>query len=180
MTKPPTPRVAVSKDGDVLIFRGLLQSALFILRENLPKWLASPGSGAAMSIETPIGLALIEVILEAGASFRDLRDCRPPSIGKDQICLRFELPNGASAVLLGKTPAPAEIDWLHRQSADLIVGPSEMFRGTDDTIFFKLIDWSFGAGTSDEFHDTPPRRSTWPDLVSAVQQTLNDIPRTQP
>jgi hypothetical protein len=172
MTKPPNPRVAISQDGEVLIFRGLLQPALFILRKNLPKWLASPESGGAMSIEAPIGLALIEVILEAGASFRDLSERRPPSIGKEQICLRFELPNGASAVLLGKTPAPAEIDWLHRQSADLIVGPSEMFRSTDDTIFFKLIDWTFGAGTSDEFHDTPPVNLSSPDLAAAVRQTL--------
>jgi hypothetical protein len=177
MTHTPSnhPHVALSKAGDVLVFRGLDQPSLVIAHEDLPSWLKKPTGQLPMQIHAPNGLVLIKIVLEAGAVFSKLKTPQSQSSGRCGDLIRFDLPDGRCAVYINRDPSPDEVEWIRGQAVDIIVAPALIVRVTDNGLFAEMLRIS-----NDHFFSlrTRPDRSisspVWADLAPAITRALGN------
>ncbi len=85
-------------------------------------------------INGAVAVATIEVLLHAGASFRESRENRPPSASQDDLLLEFTLPNGLRVFYCGRDRTVIlDSRWFENRGAGLIVGPT-LYRGTPSVV----------------------------------------------
>jgi len=85
-------------------------------------------------INGAVAVATIEVLLHAGASFREARDNRPPSASPDDLLLEFTLPNGLRVFYCDRDrTVTLDSRWFENRGAGLIVGPT-LYRGTPSVV----------------------------------------------
>ncbi len=85
-------------------------------------------------INGAVAVATIEVLLHAGASFRESPENRPPSASPDDLLLEFTLPNGLRVFYCGRDRTVIlDSRWFENRGAGLIVGPT-LYRGTSSVL----------------------------------------------
>ena len=96
--------------------------------------LAPTHSRRTALINGSVAIATVEVLLHAGASFREARDYRPPSASPDDLLLEFTLPNGLPVLYCGRDRTVIlDSRWFENRGAGLIVGPT-LYRGTPSVV----------------------------------------------
>lgn len=112
----PYPRIAVSKNGDVLISRGPAQPVLFVSRNSLPAFLDSRQDAGAAEIRG-VGAAAIMACLAGGAQFE--------TVAATPLTLHFALKSGLEVLF---SEDDSVVEWVGRRMAhagQVVVSPHQ-------------------------------------------------------
>jgi hypothetical protein len=118
MKEPDTyPRIAVSKNGDILITTGPAAPVLFVSRNSLPAFLASPQDAGAAEIRG-VGAATIMACLAGGAQFE--------TVAATPLTLHFALKSGLEVLF---SEDDSVVEWVGRRMAhagQVVVSPHQV------------------------------------------------------
>ena len=116
-TPDTSPRIAVSKDGDVLITRGPAEPVLFVSRNALPAFLDAPQKTAVAEIGG-LGAAAIMACLEGDAQFE--------TVAATPLTLRFTLRNGLEVLFSDDDSVVARAGRQMDHSSQIVVSPHQV------------------------------------------------------
>ncbi len=157
-TKTPTyPYVLAGQNGEALYYQRPSLPVFFVsapVEQHTYSSLAPKWARRTALISGVVAIPTFEVLLHAGASFRESRENRPPSSTLDDLLLEFTLPNGLRVFYCGRDRSIIlDSRWFENRGAGLIVGPT-LYRGTPSVLSSPLP--KIGATPADTPHTGKP------------------------
>lgn len=137
-TKTPTyPYVLAGQNGEALYYQRPGFPVFFIsgpAEQRTFSSLAPKATRRTALINGPIAISTCDVLLQAGASFGEVRDTRPPSAAAGDILLEFTLPNGL-CIYYCERDRTVILDsrWFENRGSHLVFGPT-LYRGTPSVL----------------------------------------------
>jgi len=120
MKTEPTPiptRVAISKEGDVLITQGADHPVLFVAHHLLELFTRSPHEAPVLEIRG-IGATTILACLAANAYFR--------VISRKSLAIQLTLPNGLRVLFSDDEDAQNHATWSGKNGSDIVVSSTNV------------------------------------------------------
>lgn len=136
--KTPTyPRVLAGINGEALYFQRPGYPVFFVsgpAEQRTYSSLAPKTARRTGLINGAVAVATIEVLLHAGASFKEERDNRPPSVSPEDLVLEFTVSSGLRIYYCDRDRTVIlDSRWFENRGSHLVFGPT-LYRGTPSVL----------------------------------------------